>query len=69
MPERRTRLDAARVRELTVKVFACASRRALDALTRSIWREHDRPENAGALDQLKTVILARRAAVDRTPER
>ena len=62
-------LNAARIRGLTRQVFATGTRRQLDDLTRSIWREYDRPENTEALARLKTVILARRAALDQTPER
>ena len=60
------RLDAASVRDLTRQVFATATRRQLDDLTRSTWRKYDWPENAEALTRLKTVILARRAALDQT---
>jgi hypothetical protein len=65
---RATSLTPALVRDLTREVFRCGTRRELDALTRNIWREHGKnAANDAALAQLKTVILARRAAVDRGP--
>jgi len=51
-------------------VFACPDRKSLDNLTRLIWRQYNGiPENSENLTRLRIVILARRAAVDRTPER
>jgi hypothetical protein len=68
MVANRPDLTENQIRGLTVRVFAAALGGELDDLTRSIWRQYNQPENADALARLKTVILARRAAVDRNPE-
>jgi hypothetical protein len=59
MPKASAFLGPDDVKRLTQAVFRCGTRNQLDALTRRIWREHDRPENAVALERLKVVIIAR----------
>ena len=54
------KLDTATLQRYQREVMQASTRRELDTLTRAIWKQHDQPANAAALEQLRKAIEAKR---------